>query len=123
MEQRGPRPTALIVDDDPEIRELLRDLLELEGYPVVAAANNREALALLAALPRPCVVLLDLMMPLGGGFRLLREARSRALLHGVSVVVITALPIPQAPAGVAAVFGKPIDIPELLRVVAKSSGE
>lgn len=55
-------PTILIVDDDPHIRNMLVEVLSLEGYPTETAVNGREALE---KLPRggPRIVLLDLLMP------------------------------------------------------------
>lgn len=55
------KPTVLIVDDDPDIRKLLVEMLTLEGYPTETAANGREALDALAR-GGPRVVLLDLLM-------------------------------------------------------------
>jgi CheY-like chemotaxis protein len=62
MNPPQPRPTVLIVDDDPGIRKMLVEVLTLEGYPTETANDGGEALDL---LPRsgPRVVLLDLLMP------------------------------------------------------------
>jgi len=55
--------TVLVADDDPDIRETVRDILEAEGYGVLKAQNGLEALDLLRATSPPLVVLLDLQMP------------------------------------------------------------
>jgi CheY-like chemotaxis protein len=56
--------TVLVVDDNPDIRVALTDILEDEGYGVMHATNGLEALDKLRTdAPRPCVILLDLMMP------------------------------------------------------------
>jgi CheY-like chemotaxis protein len=62
MNSRRKRPTVLIVDDDPQIRTMLVEVLTLEGFPTETAENGRQALE---SLPRggPRVVLLDLLMP------------------------------------------------------------
>ncbi|HEV8191704.1 MAG TPA: response regulator, partial [Ktedonobacterales bacterium] len=55
-------PTVLIVDDDPAIRKMLVEVLQLEGYPIETAGDGREALDLLAR-GGSRVILLDLLMP------------------------------------------------------------
>ncbi|MFI4878433.1 MAG: response regulator, partial [Steroidobacterales bacterium] len=60
LPQRRP---VLVVDDDQDIRNVLRDLLSDEGYQVSLASDGAEGLRLLASASEPLVVLLDLMMP------------------------------------------------------------
>jgi CheY-like chemotaxis protein len=122
MDEPGGRPTALVVDDDRDIREALKEILEDEGYPVATAANGREALAVLARLPRPCVVLLDLMMPVMDGWEFLREGRARAALTDVPVFVVTASSIAEAPAGATALLKKPFDISRVLKILQEHCG-
>lgn len=82
--------TVLVVDDDADIRSTLEEVLTDEGYAVVAAANGLDALAILRAGERPCVILLDLMMPVMDGYRF-REAQVRdERLATIPVVVMTA---------------------------------
>jgi CheY-like chemotaxis protein len=66
MNPRQQKPTVLVVDDDPSIRNMLVEVLTLEGFPSETAVNGREALEM---LPRggPRVVLLDLLMPVVDG--------------------------------------------------------
>jgi CheY-like chemotaxis protein len=80
----------LIVDDDEDIRETLRDVLEDEGYPVRVAANGAEALAMLAGSQKPCLILLDLMMPVMDGYGFRTEQVRHADLASIPVIVITA---------------------------------
>lgn len=65
-------PTILIVDDHPDIRKMLVEMLSLEGYATEMATNGREALDMLAA-SGPRVVLLDLLMPVLDGWGVMRE--------------------------------------------------
>ena len=67
-------PMVLVVDDEPEIVDLMRDFLEAAGFGVATAGNGEEALALLAQTPVDCV-LLDVMMPGRSGFEVCREIR------------------------------------------------
>ncbi len=80
----------LVVDDDPEIRESLRDVLEEEGYRVSCVGNGREALDYLGQSPAPCVILLDLMMPVMDGWQFRREQKKDPALARIPLVVITA---------------------------------
>ena len=59
---------VLLVEDDLDIRQSMRFLLELDGFKVVTAANGAQALSQLRRGLRPCVILLDLMMPIMDGF-------------------------------------------------------
>ena len=79
----------LIVDDDPDVRTLLRRMLEREGYRVAEAEHGRAALVRLAH-GLPGVILLDLMMPEMDGFEFLVELRRHETAHAVPVVVVTA---------------------------------
>jgi CheY-like chemotaxis protein len=102
-----------VVDDDDDIREGLRELLEDEGYTVRTAADGREALEQMTA-HRPCVLLLDLMMPKMNGWQVVQEMRARKL--EVPVCVVTAMR-QNAPEDVLCVLPKPVDIARLLSVV------
>lgn len=85
--RRGP---IIVVDDDPEIRSLLRELLDLEGFRVIAVANGREALETAEAQETtPALFLLDLMMPDMDGldFRTAQLASPR--LAEVPIVVMS----------------------------------
>ncbi len=84
----GADRPVLVVDDDPECRELVRRQLEGEGWRVSEAADGGAGLAAAAADP-PVVVLLDLMMPGVDGFGFLDEL-PRRLPHPPPVVVLTA---------------------------------
>jgi CheY-like chemotaxis protein len=108
--------TVLVVDDEFDIREAVRDVLEGEGYRVITAVNGQEALDLLATL-RPCVVLLDLMMPVMNGWQVLDALRKRRGLDGLAVVLVTASD--SRPSGVAGLIRKPFDIDRLLSAIER----
>ena len=71
---------VLIVDDDQELRELLREILEDEGYQVTEVADGETALDLLRRSQERFVVLVDYLMPKGGGKRMLQEVSQDAVL-------------------------------------------
>ena len=81
--------TALIVEDDPESRNMMRRLLENDGWRVELAENGREALERLKT-SRPNIVLLDLMMPEMDGFETLSHVREDPSLQDLPVIVVTA---------------------------------
>jgi two-component system response regulator MprA len=84
---------VLVVDDDRDIRDVLTDALEAEGYRVVTAADGQEALDWLRrGVARPCVILLDLMMPRLDGIQFRTETLNDPELAVLPVVVLSADP-------------------------------
>jgi DNA-binding response OmpR family regulator len=88
-----PTPTAqsriLVVEDDADLRTILRLQLTSEGFTVDEASDGAEAFARLQA-ERPDCVVLDLMMPVMNGFALLKRIRSIATLSDIPVLILTA---------------------------------
>ncbi|MGZ3461422.1 MAG: response regulator [Archangium sp.] len=80
----------LVVDDDPDVRELMSQLLELEGHQVQGAADGREALAWLRRGPRPDAILLDLRMPGMNGWEFRAAQLAEPELASIPVYVLTA---------------------------------
>jgi CheY-like chemotaxis protein len=108
--------TVLIVDDERDVRESLADALMYEGYSVHMATNGKEALALLPNLPRPCAVILDIIMPVMNGDEVYRTIRATPELADIPILISTSDPS-RAPAN-AAVMKKPINLDRLLATVA-----
>jgi two-component system OmpR family response regulator len=75
----------LVVDDEPPIREMIGDFLSDEGYDVLYAGSGSSMLKLLET-ERPDLVLLDLMMPDGGGLWALQALQARPQWQSISVV-------------------------------------
>jgi CheY-like chemotaxis protein len=86
----APCDGILIVDDDPDIRQSLREVLQDEGYTVNCVGNGREALDYLHKSKRPCVILLDLMMPVMDGWQFRHEQKQDPAIAGIPLIVITA---------------------------------
>ncbi len=82
-------PRILVVDDEPDLVELLTYNLEKEGHSVLSATDGQEALRSMEG-SRPDAVLLDLMMPNMDGFQTLTEIRSRSGFAGIPVIMLTA---------------------------------
>jgi CheY-like chemotaxis protein/anti-sigma regulatory factor (Ser/Thr protein kinase) len=85
----GCEQHALVVDDKPENREVLRRALESEGWRVSEAENGQLALNEVAKAP-PSLILLDLMMPVMDGFEFVREVRLQEPANEIPIVVVTA---------------------------------
>jgi CheY-like chemotaxis protein len=113
---------VLIVEDDADLREMMAQLLTLEGYQIETVANGREALEYLNDAPRPDVILLDLMMPIMDGWEFRRRQQDDPALADVPVIVLTALDQAQARAsdlnGVD-FLKKPLDFDRLLELVRR----
>lgn len=110
----------LVDDDDDDLRDALADMLDTLGYRVDTAANGKEALDHLNAMERPCVVLLDLMMPVMTGDECLAQIRADENLSNIPVVVVSAWQDKAARVPTANGFiGKPVDIPVLLDYLAR----
>ena len=116
----------LIVDDDHDIRGVLRELMEEEGYQVEEARNGEEALRALKKAARRYVVLLDLRMPVLDGVGVFNAvAKDRALRRQHAFILATAdnrtLPlsfVQQLTSMEIPVLSKPFDEPRLYSLVA-----
>ena len=106
--------TILVVDDDQDIRETVCMLLEDEGYRAVGAANGAEALAMLDNAEHPCLVLLDLMMPVMNGWEFIEQLEKRHALDEIPVVVQSAADEVLRPDGVRGYLKKPVHLDTLL---------
>src|SRR5256714_8661040 len=113
---------VLVVDDDPDIRELLFTALEDEGFEVVPAGDGREALAIIRTF-RPDVIVLDLMMPVIDGWQFASELRIRDEGdEDIPIVLLSAARDLRAHAeslSAAEIIEKPFDLADLLPKIAR----
>lgn len=110
--------TVLIVEDEEDLRELMRDALQMRGYSVVTAEEGSDALRKLEDIGRPCLILLDLLMPGMNGWDFFEQVRQRPELASVPVIVHSSASY-RAPSGVTRVLQKPLAFERLLSVVAE----
>ncbi|CAN5798669.1 MAG: GGDEF domain-containing response regulator [Acidimicrobiia bacterium] len=108
----------LVVDDDPDILQVVKINLELEGYDVDTAADGREAVDK-ALVDAPELILLDIMMPRMDGLTALRRIRSHGTTGNTSVILLTARGLPEdrvrgLELGADDYITKPFDISELV---------
>lgn len=115
------RPVVLIAEDDPIVRELLQELLEIDlGAEVHAASGGVELLRQLEEMQsRPALILLDMVMPDVDGYEIARSVRRDPRLTDTPIIAVTAQNRRDAmlAAGCRAVVEKPFQIDELVRVV------
>ena len=81
---------VLVVDDDPDVRAMIKTTIESVGMRVAEAANGQAALDWLGTNPQPALVLLDLMMPKMDGFEFLERVRHNPNIVDLPIVVLTA---------------------------------
>lgn len=116
MSHRG---TVLVVEDDLDIREVMRMVLEASGYQVSEAGDGAEALAV-ARAQRPDIILLDLMMPGMDGFQFRELQLQDPAIAAIPVVIVSgggAVPQKAAQLKAAGYLVKPTDVQRLLAVV------
>ena len=114
--------SVLIVEDDPDLREMMCLLLTLEGFTPVATRDGVEALERLRSHEvQPDVIVLDLMMPRMSGAQFMRELARDPAVPSIPVVVLTAVPPEQITGEAAAVLRKPCDYDALLAAVRTHS--
>jgi signal transduction histidine kinase/CheY-like chemotaxis protein len=86
----GKDVTVLVVDDDADVRDIIKETVSGVGMKAATAVNGRAALQWLEENPRPALILLDLMMPEIDGFEFLQRVRDKEDLAQIPVVVLTA---------------------------------
>jgi CheY-like chemotaxis protein len=115
------RCSVLIVDDDADVRELLRVALETEGYQVACVANGRDALNHLRSHAETCLILLDLLLPVMDG-RQFRKAQLRdRSLAWIPVVLMSGSSDPERGARELAarrLVRKPLDLDEVKQALS-----
>jgi CheY-like chemotaxis protein len=115
---------VLVVEDDDDIRADLTAILRVKGFTVDEAANGKEALARMHnGTTSPCVIVLDLMMPVMNGWELRQVMRQDRELADIPVIVVSGkgriAPEEEQVLAPAAVLVKPFELSELLALVAR----
>jgi len=111
----------LVVEDEDESRQVLMQILELEGFKSVGASNGVEAMDYLHSSELPCLIILDLLMPVMNGRQFRAALLEVADLAKIAVVVVSALDSSAiSDLGVVRAFRKPLDIDALMRIVREN---
>lgn len=121
------RQVVLVVEDDQQIAELIRFILEQDGYEVHRAADGKAALECIERLPPPALVTLDIMLPHVSGVELIVRIRSTPGWERVPIVMLTAKPKGKElswaiKSGAKAYLVKPFQPEELREVVRRLAG-
>lgn len=114
--------TILIVEDDEGIRDALRLMLEFDGYDVETAENGKVGIERLSAIDTPCLILLDLMMPVMDGWAFAAVLKKDLMLAAIPIVVVTAFADKAQFVGAAHIVKKPVDMDTLLSFVKEYCG-
>jgi CheY-like chemotaxis protein len=127
MTGRGPGQTILVADDEPEVVDLVRMLLEWEGYTVVEAKNGEEALQQTQAT-LPDLIFLDVRMPKKNGLDVLKQLQADPALAVIPVVMLSVVTTyPQVEKalqrGAVAYLPKPFELREMARLVKQVLSE
>jgi CheY-like chemotaxis protein len=109
--------TILLVEDDKGIRYTLQLALELEGYTVFTANNGKEGIAALSEIPRPFIILLDLMMPEMDGWGFLKVLEQDTRLGTIPVIVLTAFNNDPKAIRAKEIIEKPVDLDHLFKTM------
>ena len=91
LNENAPAPMVLVVEDDDHVAQVLRFMLERQGYRVTHLADGRAASEYVAAgVDQPDLILLDVMLPYLDGYEIVGLVRNRAGWTGVPILMLTA---------------------------------
>jgi CheY-like chemotaxis protein len=112
----------LLIEDEVDIRNILKDVLEWEGYCVYTASNGREGMEILPEIPAPCLILLDLMMPVMNGWEFADALETDRAYADIPIVTLSAFSDPEKRIRAAGSIKKPVDLDALFTLVRKHCG-
>jgi CheY-like chemotaxis protein len=115
----GESPVILLIDDEESIRRILSLSLEFEGYQVFTASNGQEGLETLYRIPRPSLILLDLMMPVLDGWGFMEALTKNPEYAQIPVAIITAFGDRGKVKGTVATLQKPVELDELFQLARR----
>ncbi len=117
-------PPVLVIDDDPEVQDLLRRILEKEGYEVHLASNGQEALERAETI-RPALITLDIMMPGIDGWAVLAALKQKPETRDIPVIVVTLVDNKPMALALGAVdyIAKPFDRDKIIQLLRRHGPE
>lgn len=107
----------LIVEDDKEIREAMKDALEIEGYNVIVASNGKEGLTTLRSNTNTCMILLDLLMPSMSGREFMDIVQKEEIISSIPIFIHSSVANKENTTGAAGWIKKPADLSVILEAV------
>jgi two-component system, cell cycle response regulator DivK len=126
VDRTAPRKKILIVEDNEVNLKLLNDLLEFQGYQVIATASGLDAITI-AQEAGPDLILLDLQLPDVSGLDVVRRLKADAATRSITIIAVTAFAMSGdeqkgLEAGCDAYITKPINVPDFLRTIESFLG-
>jgi CheY-like chemotaxis protein len=109
----------LLIEDEVDIRTILKDALEWEGYCVYTASNGKEGIEILSEIPAPGLILLDLMMPVMNGWEFADALEAHRVYADIPIVTLSAFSDPKKVLRVNGSITKPVDFDVLFALVRK----
>ena len=109
----------LVIEDDPNIREVMTMALEFEGFKVISSGNGKEGLEALQSGPLPNLILLDLMMPVMNGWEFMESFKKLEEYNKIPVLVVSAYSEKAKSVECTAFVPKPVDLETLLGFVRR----
>jgi len=114
----------MIVEDDNEIRDILKEAIELTSYQAITASNGKEALQLLSQSEKlPNLILLDLMMPIMNGWEFAAEVKKNKILAAIPILVVSAFVDKAGTIDCVGFIEKPIVLNDFLALIEKHLNE
>ena len=120
--RRSSACSILLVEDEADIRTILKDALEWEGYRVYTASNGKEGMEILLEIPAPCLILLDLMMPVMNGWEFANALETHRAYAHIPIVTLSAFSDPQKRIRAIGYMKKPLDMDALFALIRKHCG-
>ena len=111
------RGTILIIEDDQDLRESMKDALELEGYKVQTAANGKEGLSAIKNIPKTCLIMVDMLMPIMGGREFIDTLKQDLELAQVPILVVSSVATKENTNGAIGFIKKPADLNTILQMI------
>src|SRR5215510_4270470 len=119
---RNTSRNILLVEDEVDIRTILKDALEWEGYHVYTASNGKEGIEILRQMPAPALILLDLMMPVMSGWEFANALEIDRAYADIPIVTVSAFSDPEKRIRAKGSLKKPVDLDVLFALVRKHCG-
>ena len=118
IDKKNKKCTVLVVEDDKDVRESMKDALELEGYQVKTASNGMEGLATLKESDKiPCLILLDILMPVMGGREFMDNLKKDSALSEIPVLIHSSIANKDNTTGSIGFIKKPADLFMILQTI------
>src|SRR5215510_14878399 len=119
---RNTSRNILLIEDEVDIRTILKDALEWEGYSVYTASNGKEGMEVLLQMPAPGLILLDLMMPVMNGWEFANALEIDRTYADIPIVTVSAFSDPEKRIRAKGSIKKPVDVDVLFALVRKYCG-